>query len=116
MQKITSITVEGIGTVQVSTISCREASPTLPPYYWETAILWPKGWEGEGFSADGELFDIIGCDRNQEDANERHERWCDAAALARMGSAIVRMALPTDQWSTAGWFGTWAERMALEGR
>ncbi|MBB5167087.1 hypothetical protein [Mycobacterium sp. AZCC_0083] len=84
--------------------------------YWETAIMWPQDWDGGKYCADGHSLDIVGCDRNQEDADETHQRWCNSEALARMAHAIVRMALPTEKWHTTGRFGTWAERLASEGR
>lgn len=114
-QRVTELEVEGVGTVKVSTIRMKEACSSLPEFYWETAILWPSTWEGVEYCADGRAFDIVGCDRTQEDATERHEHWCNAADLGRMAAAIVKLAMPTDTWHSQGWFGTWVERMASEG-
>lgn len=113
MQKITEVSIESVGIVKVSTVKCPDVRGG---YYWETAILWPDTWRGREFCADDTGLDIVASDRTQEDADETHQHWCNPEALARMAHAIVRMALPTEQWHSTGWFGTWADRMASEGR
>lgn len=112
-QVISEVAIESVGIVKVSTVKLPDAWRGM---YWETAIMWPsEDWVGAQYCADGHGLDIVACDRTQDDADETHQHWCEPEVLARMAHAIVRLALPTRQWRSDGWFGTWADKALSTG-
>ncbi|AER26164.1 hypothetical protein SSEA_SKINNY_150 [Mycobacterium phage Skinny] len=100
--------IDGVGVVQVSTVYMGGSFDL-----WETAILWPAGWEGLQFLEDETGFDVVDHNRGYHegiaDALDSHEYYANPHQLQRMAAAIMR-----NRWTPAQWARTeWERRRAV---